>query len=148
MAMKKFVACAIILMTIFSMFSIQTIAEDTPAIDSVIEKRASDLIKSYSCSLSRNGKSLSASCVITATGIMDKIGVSSFSIQEKRNGAWVSVKSITGNYNYNRTAYTNSLTYTGKAGYEYRAVANFYVKDGSLSDTANKSSTRKEIPVT
>lgn len=147
--MKRVISCIAFLAIIFSMLPAQVFAEGVSAAEPVIiERRASELIKSYSCSLTRSGKTLSASCTLTAKDIVDQIGVTNFSIQEKRNGSWVSVKSLVGDYNYNRLLYSGGLTYTGKEGYEYRAVAHFYVKDGSLSDTATKTSARKEIPAT
>ena len=146
--MKKLISCMVILAIAFSTFSVCALAEDSHAVTPPIERRASELIKSYSCSLTRSGRNLSSNCVIMAMDIMDQIGVSSFSIQEKRDGEWVSVKSVEGSYFYNRTGYTGNLTYTGRPGYEYRAVANFYVKDGSLSDTASKTSSIREIPNT
>ena len=124
--------------------AIWTFAENNPEVIPP-ERRASELIDAISCSLVRNGRSLTASCTVRATYFADKIGVTSFSIQEKRNGDWVSVKSVKDQYCYNVMNYTGGLTYTGRKGYEYRAVANFYVKDGSLTDTGSEISSVKTI---
>lgn len=144
--MKKFISYIVLIMIVLSIFSIWTLAEDSHEAVPPIERHASELINSYSCSLVRSGRSLTAESIIMATDSVDQVGVSSFSIQEKRNGDWVSVKSVEGSYSYNRTGHTVTLTYTGRPGYDYRATANFYVKDGSLSDTASKTSPLRTIP--
>ena len=145
--MKKFISCIMLIIIVFSAVSIWTFAENNPEVIPP-ERRASELIDAISCSLVRNGRSLTASCTVRATYFADKIGVTSFSIQEKRNGDWVSVKSVKDSYCYDDISYTGGLTYTGRKGYEYRAVANFYVKDGSLTDTDSKTSSVRTIPNT
>lgn len=142
--MKKFISCIMLIMIVLSAVSMWTFAEDNPKAVPP-EKRASYLVEVTTCTLVRNGRSLTASCTVRATSTPDKIGVTSFSIQEKRNGDWVSVKSVKDQYCYNVISYTGGLTYTGRKGYEYRAVANYYVKDGSLTDTGSEISSVKTI---
>lgn len=142
--MKKFISCIMLIMIVLSAVSMWTFAEDNPKAVPP-EKRASYLVEVTTCTLVRNGRSLTASCTVRATSTPDKIGVTSFSIQEKRNGDWVSVKSVKDQYCYNEISYTGGLTYTGRKGYEYRAVANYYVKDGSLTDTGSEISSVKTI---
>ena len=145
--MKKRIAC-ISLALILLAFSIPTTAEDDFVPESTSDRRASELIKSYSCAFICSGRTLQATSRITATDVVDKVGISRLEIQEKRGSDWVAVKWVEDKYDYNDSNHSYTLTYTGRKGYEYQAVAKFYVEDGSLSDTASRTSTRKEIPAT
>lgn len=138
--MGKIVACIMILAMVLSVFSVPSLAEAAP--------RASELIASYSVIFTRSGRNLVATSRITATDIVDQIGISRFEIQEKRNGYWEPIRWTEDKYDYNAISHTYSLSYTGRDGYQYQAVAYFYVKDGSQSDTAEKTSTQQTIPET
>ena len=106
---------------------------------------ASDLISTCSCTLTAKGTRLQASATVSAKSVSDKIGFSLVCIQENRNGTWVTVASRTNQYNYNRANQTVTLSYSGKIGYKYRAQCRAYVKDGSISDTASRTSSTKTL---
>ena len=107
---------------------------------------ASDNIRSANVTLTSSGASLTATVTVSGKGICERIGVSSFSIQEKRDGAWVTVKSAVPGYNSSDASYTNSLTYTGLSGREYRARASCYATLSGTTSTASPSSTTVTLP--
>lgn len=146
--MKTRIMCIMSLVLILLMFSIPTSAEDAFAPESSSDRRASDLIKGYSCAFLCYGKTLQATAKISTTNMADKVGISRLEIQEKRGDDWVAVKWVEDTYDYNAYDHSYTLTYTGRNGYEYQAVAKFYVKAGALSDTASKTSVIQEIPAT
>lgn len=146
--MKTRIMCIMSLVLILLMFSIPTSAEDAFAPESSSDRRASDLIKGYSCVFLCYGKTLQATAKISTADMADKVGISRLEIQEKRGDDWVAVKWVEDTYDYNAYDHSYTLTYTGRNGYEYQAVAKFYVKAGALSDTASKTSVIQEIPAT
>ncbi len=107
---------------------------------------ASDNIRSASVTLTNNGTSLTAKAEINGKNLCDRIGASSFSIQEKQNGVWVTVKSAAAGYNSDSTRYTDSLSYTGISGREYRAKASVYATLGGTTSYAYPVSASRTLP--
>ncbi len=107
---------------------------------------ASDNIRTANVTLTGSGTSLSATVTVSGKGICERIGISSFSIQEKRDGAWVTVKSAVPGYNSNSMNYSNTITFTGLSGCEYRARASCYATLSGTTSTASPSSTTVTLP--
>ena len=107
---------------------------------------ASDNIRSANVTLTSSGASLTATVTVSGKGTCERIGVSSFSIQEKRDGAWVTVKSAVPGYNSNSMNYSNTITFTGLSGCEYRARASCYATLSGTTSTASPSSTTVTLP--
>ena len=107
---------------------------------------ASDNIRTANVTLTGSGTSLTATVTVSGKSICERIGVSSFSIQEKRDGAWVTVKSAVPGYNSNSMNYSNTITFTGLSGREYRARASCYATLSGTTSTASPSSTTVTLP--
>ena len=107
---------------------------------------SSDNIRSANVTLTSSGASLTATVTVSGKSTCDRIGVSSFSIQEKRDGAWVTVKSAVPGYNSNSMNYSNTITFTGLLGREYRARASCYATLSGTTSTASPSSTTVTLP--
>lgn len=106
---------------------------------------ASTLILSNRISISNSGSTITAEASITTKVIADKLGFSSIKIQVKQGTQWVTVKSVSSQYKTNGASYTYTLTYTGTAGNEYRAVAGFYAEDEGVSETRSGTSSTLSI---
>ena len=78
---------------------------------------------------------------VTAVRGMDEIGASSIAIQRSTdNQNWTTVKTFSkSNYSnmtdFDTCAHASYVTYTGSAGYSYRARVTIYARDGSGSAT-------------
>lgn len=105
-----------------------------------IQPYASMLINSTSISLNRTGTTLTAEVNITTKVVADKLGFDYIRIQVKQGTKWVAVKSATSEYKYNGLTHSYTLTYTGTAGNEYRAVAGYYAEDEGTSETRSGTS--------
>lgn len=75
-----------------------------------------------------------------AFGVMAELGSTSIRVERSENGVngWTTVKTYTpAKYpqmmSQNRCSYTASVSYTGTAGYYYRAYVEFYAKNNSGS---------------
>jgi len=110
-----------------------------------VQPYASTLIMSNGISISNSGSTISANASITTKVIADTLGFSSIRIQVKQGTQWVTVKSVSSQYKTNGVTHTYTLTYTGTAGNEYRAVAGFYALDGDISDTRSATSSTLSI---
>ena len=75
-----------------------------------VETRASEYIAGRSLNLSKNNGAVVATTSISCYDKCDKIGFSSLTIQENRNGVWTTVSS-TSAYAYDARAFSKSLVY-------------------------------------
>lgn len=70
----------------------------------------------------------------------DQLGMSSMTIyEETSSGGWTKVASASGKYGYNTMNYSYSISATAKADKEYKFVAKFYGKDGSITDSVTRT---------
>ena len=106
-------------------------AEDVTAQPYASELIAARYIYARDC----GGGSIGFTADMSTIGAVDKLGFEYIRIQEKQGSSWVTVKSTSDKYGYNRSMYNYSLSYDGTSGEQYRAVVKFYAKDGSISDT-------------
>ena len=119
--MKRILACILLLALISSC----TVAFAD------VQPRASELIVDrYIYAYSYGDGKIQFSTDMTTLTVVDKLGFPS----------WVTVKSATDKYGYNRASYGYSLSYNGTSGNEYRLVVEYYAKDGNISDTKSRTS--------
>lgn len=126
-----------IVSTILSLICIFSIAN---AFAAEVHPYASTIIMSYKIAIKDSSTTITADTSITTKVIADKLGFSSIKIQEKQGTQWVTVKSAYSQYKSNGATHAYTLTYTGTAGNEYRAVAGFYAEDKGVSETRNATS--------
>ena len=113
--MKRILSCLLLLVLISSC----TVAF------AAVQPRASELIVDrfiYAYAYG-NGK-VEFSVDMTTLRAVDKLGFPSIKLQEKQGSSWVTVKSATDKYGYNRANYGYSISYNGTIGNEYRVVVN------------------------
>lgn len=129
--MKRILACILLLALISSC----TVAFAD------VQPRASELIVDrYIYAYSYVDGKIQFSTDMTTLTVVDKLGFPSIKLQEKQGSSWVTVKSATDKYGYNRASYGYSLSYNGTSGNEYRLVVEYYAKDGNISDTKSRTS--------
>ena len=129
--MKRILACILLLALISSC----TVAFAD------VQPRASELIVDrYLFAFSYGVGKIQFSTDMTTLTVVDKLGFPSIKLQEKQGSSWVTVKSATDKYGYNRASYGYSLSYNGTSGNEYRLVVEYYAKDGNISDTKSRTS--------
>ena len=129
--MKRILSCLLLLVLISS----------STVVFAAVQPRASELIVDrfiYAYAYG-NGK-VEFSVDMTTLMVVDKLGFPSIELQEKQGSSWVTVKSATDKYGYNRANYGYSISYNGTSGNEYRVVVEYYAKDGNISDTKSKTS--------
>lgn len=103
--------------------------------------RASDLIASYSITISCNDDGLiTAKASLRANKSIEKLGFPVIRIERKDNSSWTPVAIAENQYKYSATRYSYSITYQGTTGKEYYAYAEFYTKDGVKTDARDKMS--------
>ncbi|MEG1813249.1 MAG: hypothetical protein RSC06_16830 [Clostridia bacterium] len=101
-----------------------------------LEPLTSDLITISTTTLTAgSGGKVSARATISTPQLSDKLGFSKIVIQEQTSGGWSAVKTVTGQYGFDRSRYIYTATYTGISGKKYRAVTSFYAKAGTLVET-------------
>ncbi|MDO4356948.1 MAG: hypothetical protein Q4E13_10615 [Clostridia bacterium] len=96
------------------------------------------------CSLTVSGKSLSATARIQTRDIAETLKITNLSIQEYRDGKWVSVKQTSGTKS-NSFSFSKSLSYTGRSGYKYRAVAKFSITVNGVKKFLSRTSTSIQL---
>ena len=129
--MKRFIRCACFVVAMVMVLAIPTFATENAE-----PKASSFFIRSsvYLCNVS--GNSFEAWFDVTGTGTMDVIGASIIKIQRSSDGVnWTTVKTCSkDNYphlvGYNTTTHAAGVSYTGTAGYYYRAYIELYAKKG------------------
>ena len=103
--------------------------------------RASDLIASYSITISCNDDGLiTATASLRANKSIEKLGFPVIRIERKDNSTWTPVAIAENKYKYSATRYSYSITCQGTTGKEYYAYAEFYTKDGVKTDARDKMS--------
>lgn len=109
------------------------------------EDRASNYFATDSCYLYKTSStSFQVWFDVTSVGGMDELGTSVITVQRSSDGsAWTDMKTYT-KESYSQMITTNAVThsgyvtYTGTAGYYYRAYIKFYAKKGSGSATLGR----------
>lgn len=99
---------------------------------------------SAKCRLMANGKALSATASITTHDIAETLKITNLSIQEYRDEKWVSVKQTSGTKS-NSFSFSKSLSYTGRSGYKYRAVAKFSITVNGVKKFLSRTSTSIQL---
>ena len=131
--MKRFVRCTSMLLAIIMVFTIPTFAAEN------IEPKGSMFFMCssvYFCNVS--GCSFEAWFDVTATGMMDEIGVSFINIQRSDDGVnWITVRSCRKEFSgcsylvdYNTMFHTAGISYTGTPGHYYRIYVELYARKG------------------
>ena len=117
----------------------------TAAFAAEVQPYSSTIFLSNRISIGSSGSTISAYASITTKAISNSLGFSSIKIQKKQGTQWVTVKSVSSQYKANGASHTYTLTYTGTAGNEYRAVASFYAEDDGVSETRSSTSSTLSI---
>lgn len=145
--MKRFIRCTCMLLAMVMVLAIPAFAVEA------IEPKASSFFgrsSVYLCNVS--GNYFEAWFDVTATGTMDAIGASVIKIQQSSDGVnWTTVKTcLKENYlylvDYNSTTHTAGVSYTGTAGYYYRAYIELYAKKGVNTGTMSEYTSSIYIP--
>lgn len=129
--MKKF-TCLICIILIVSLV--------LPTAALAAEDRASEYFAADSCYLYKTSStSFQVWFDVTSVAGMDELGTSVIKVQRSSDGStWTDMKTYT-KESYSQMIATNTVThsgyvtYTGAAGYYYRAYVKFYAKKGSGS---------------
>lgn len=113
-------------------------------------ERASAYFTADSCYLYQTSSTKFDICFdVTGTGMMDEIGAKSVKLQRSSDGVnWTTMKTFTKDsypdmVDTNTSFHAWEYSYTGSAGYSYRAVVQFYAKKG----TGSASLTRYTTPL-
>lgn len=95
--------------------------------------RASSFFSYTNAYLSKgSGTTFHVSYHVIATGVMEKLGVSSIKVQESSNNSnWSTIATYSNLTKDNAYAHDGYITCTGTANKYYRAVVEFYAKDGT-----------------
>lgn len=127
---NKLILISILFIATLVFFNFSAYAEDE-----AVDTYASTLINSCSVRLSDAGTSLNAAASITTKAKSDQVGFSTLKFQKYTNGSWVTVKTVSAIYRYEALSYSGTFKYTGESGEKYRAVCNFYVRNGTVSES-------------
>ena len=128
--MKKLVQCLSLLVAMLMILSIPVFAAGSPKASSFFTKTSTYLEKT-------SGTSFDIWFDVIATGTMTELGVSTINVQRSSDrSSWTTTKTFSkSNYSQmtddNTVAHDDYVSYTGTAGYYYRAKVTFYAKNGS-----------------
>ena len=129
--MKRFVKVITVVLVIVAMLMVPAHAEE-------VEEKSSAYFMSSSRSLTKvTTTKMEAYFSVGAFDIMDELGASSIKIQRSSDGTnWTTMKTFTksGYPNLicaNTSSHAAVVTYTGTAGYYYRAKITLYAKEGT-----------------
>lgn len=128
--MKRFVSCLSLILAMAILLSVPAFAAGSPKASSYITKTSTYLEKI-------SGTTFEVWFDITATGVMQEVGVSKIQVQRSSDRAtWTTVKTfLKENYSQmtenNTAGHADCVTYTGATGYYYRAKVTFYAKNSS-----------------
>lgn len=105
--------------------------------------QASDYIQSYSINVSTSGQKVQTVFKVRATGEMTKLGTYSIRIYEYPYNSSNLVDSKdefdTGMTKTNSFTYSNSITYTGQSGKNYKVIVTVFARDASGSDSRTET---------
>ena len=131
--MRKLIRYVCILMVVVTCLSATAVAaEATPKASSYFWSSSVYLYKT-------SGTTFQAWFDVQCFGIMEEVGASVIKIQRSSDGInWTTVKTYTKEaysslIDYNTATHASYVTYTGTAGYYYRAYIELYAKNGSGS---------------
>lgn len=130
--MKRFTRCACFFLAIMMLLITPAFAAET------VTPRASSYFMCISAYLEKTtGTQFEVWFDVTAVGGMDELGVSEIKVQRSSDGVnWTTMKTYSKDYYPqmicdNTVAHADCVTYTGTAGYYYRAYVCFYAKNSS-----------------
>ena len=143
--MKRFVRCFAVLLVAAMLLTISAFAAEMP--------RASNFFTRTSTYIDKTtGTSFEVWFDVTATGTMDELGATTIKIQRSPDGSnWTTMKTFSKD-SYSQmidedTAWHGSyVTYTGTAGYYYRAKVTFYAKNDSGTGTYTMYTSTVTVP--
>ena len=130
--MKRLTRCVSLFLVMVLLFTVTAFAAETHRASLFFTRTSTYLEKT-------SGTTFDVWFDVTATGIMDEVGVSSIKIQKSSDkSSWTTVKTfLKENYSQmtddNTAAHDDYVTYTGTAGYYYRAKVTFYAENSSGS---------------
>lgn len=129
--MKRFVQIIALVLVITILLAVSAGAEN-------VDSKASAYFMSSSTYLDKVSSTTFDACFsVGAYGIMDELGASSIKIQRSSDGnSWTTMKTYSkANYPQliceNTSSHAAYVTYTGTAGYYYRAKITLYAKQGT-----------------
>lgn len=128
--MKRLLQCISLLLVMAMLMTIPAFAAGAPKASYYFTRLSTYLEKT-------SGTTFDVWFDVTATGIMDEVGVSSIKIQRSSDkSSWTTVKTfLKENYSQmtddNTAAHADCVTYTGTTGYYYRAKVTFYAENSS-----------------
>jgi hypothetical protein len=130
-----------ILVALIACMLTMTILLPCASAESIFSPQASVLIDSSYVEPNPMGSGrIDVTASIEANYSVDQLGFSYIRLQEYRNGAWTTVKSVSSKYVYSSISHMYSFTYYGTAGMSYRAQAGYLAKDGSVTETRSSTS--------
>lgn len=128
--MKRIVRCVSLLLVMAILMTIPAFAAGTSKASHYFIRTSTYLEKT-------SGTTFDVWFDVTATGMMQELGVSTIKVQRSSDKSnWSTVKTFSkDNYSQmtddNTVAHDDCVTYTGTAGYYYRAKVTFYAKNSS-----------------
>lgn len=130
--MKKFNKCICIALAVIVLLAIPVHAEEASS-------RSSSYITSYDSYLYKSASNqIQVWFNVTGAGRIEELGVSQIKVQRSSTGTgnWVTMKTYYPEdypemISENDFAHCSYVTYTGTAGYYYRAIVVFYGKNGN-----------------
>lgn len=128
--MKRLVQCISLLLVMAMLMTIPAFAAGTPKASRYFIRTSTYLEKT-------SGTTFDVWFDVTATGTMQELGVSTIKVQRSSdNSTWTTMKTYSkADYSQmtddNTVAHDDCVTYTGTAGYYYRAKVTFYAKNSS-----------------
>lgn len=134
--MKRFIRTICLILVAVCLFTTTAYAAE------ITESRASNYFWRTSAYLDLvSGRTFEIWFDVEAVDIMDELGVKTIKVQRSSNGSsWSTMATYTkADYSqmmdYNSAGHADCITYTGTAGYYYRALVTFYAKNSSGSST-------------
>jgi hypothetical protein len=122
---------SVIILSLFSVLIINASAATT----------ASDYLDNYAVSASADANhTVKINFDVNATRIMHLVGASNIVVQVNNNGVWTGVATFFGSTSNgmlaaNTFSHTSTMTYTGSAGKQYRALVTVYAGNSTGEDS-------------
>lgn len=130
--MKRLIRCVSLLLVMSMLMTVPAFAAEAPKASYYFGRLSTYLEKT-------SGTSFEVWFDVTATGTMEELGVSTIKVQRSSDrSSWTTVKTFSkADYSQmtddNTVSHADCVTYTGTAGYYYRAKVTFYAENNSGS---------------
>lgn len=131
--MKRIISMLLLVISLTSVFSIAFASSE-------IVPYASQIFSVTSVHTDISGGKVKGAANAKSWVTADTLGMSSMALyEENSSGGWTRVASASSKYGYNTMNYSYTISATAKAGKEYKFVATFYGKDGSITDSVTRT---------